>query len=140
MRTNSPTSIDEYIANFPPGVQKLLRKIRATIRAAAPEAQEAIKYQMPTFVLNGNLVHFAAFTHHIGLYPTPSVTERFKRELSQYAGGKGSIRFPLDEPIPYELIARVVKFRVQENSLRARKSKKRSPAARTPPRSSRTGR
>lgn len=121
MRTDRPVSrtIDEYIAGFPPDIQAILQKVRTTIRKAAPGAQEAIKYQMPTFVLEGNLVHFAAFKSHIGLYPTPSGTERFREELSSYETGKGSIRFPLDKPIPYSLIARIVKFRVKENQERA---------------------
>jgi uncharacterized protein YdhG (YjbR/CyaY superfamily) len=119
----APGTIDEYIAGFPPGIQKLLRKTRKTIRSAAPQAEEAIKYQMPTFVLNGNLVHFAGCKNHIGLYPMPSGTLRFKRELSRYVGGKGSVRFPLDEPIPYGLIARIVRFRVKENLQKATATK-----------------
>ena len=110
-----PTTIDEYIAAFPPEVQAILHKIRAIIRKAAPGAQEAIKYRLPTFVLNGNLVHFGAFKNHVGFYPTPSGTERFKKELSIYEGAKGSIRFPLDKPIPYDLIAQIVEFRVKES-------------------------
>ena len=108
-------TIDDYIASFPPDVQKILQKVRATIKRAAPQADETISYQMPTFKLEGNLVHFAAFKNHIGLYPTPSGTERFRKELSSYETGKGSIRFPLDKPIPYDLIAKIVKFRVREN-------------------------
>ncbi len=117
MRTDSPHagSIDEYIAGFPPDVQQILQKVRTTIKEAAPDAEEAIRYQMPTFVLQGNLVHFAAFKNHIGLYPTPSGTERFRKELAPYETGKGSIRFPLDKPIPYGLISRIVKFRAKEN-------------------------
>jgi uncharacterized protein YdhG (YjbR/CyaY superfamily) len=112
---NPPKTIDEYIAGFPPDVQDILQKIRLTIHQAAPEAQEAISYQMPTFKLNGNLVHFAAFKKHIGFYPVPSVIEAFKDELSAYHQGKGSVQFPLDQPIPYDLIRRIVQFRVQEN-------------------------
>ena len=117
MRDDQPAAknIDDYIAGFPPDVQKTLQKVRATIRRAAPQADETISYQMPTFKLEGNLVHFAAFKNHIGLYPTPSGTERFRKELSSYETGKGSIRFPLDKPIPYDLIAKIVKFRVREN-------------------------
>jgi uncharacterized protein YdhG (YjbR/CyaY superfamily) len=111
----NPTTIDEYISGFPPDVQAILQKIRATIRAAAPQAQEKIAYRMPTFTLNGNLVHFAAFKKHIGFYPVPSGIEKFKAELSEYEGGKGSVQFPLDKPIPYTLISRIVKFRVAEN-------------------------
>jgi len=122
MRGDQPAAkkIDEYIAGFPPDVQEILQKVRTTIRRAAPQAQETISYQMPTFRLEGNLVHFAAFKNHIGLYPTPSGTERFRKELSSYETGKGSIRFPLDKPIPYDLIAKIVKFRVKENVVRAK--------------------
>ncbi len=128
MRTKStaPKNIDDYIAGFPGDVQKILQKIRLTIRKAAPGAQEAIKYQMPTFTLNGNLVYFAAFKTHIGLYPLPRGIERFKRELSAYEGGKGSVRFPLNEPIPFDLISRIVKFRVRKQlEGEAEKKKKR---------------
>jgi len=117
----APTIIDEYIAGFPPGVREILQKIRLTIREAAPDAQETIKYRMPTFTLKGNLVHFAAFKNHIGFYPVPSGIEAFKDELSGYVGGKGSVRFPLDRPIPYDLIDKIVRFRVQENMERAAK-------------------
>ena len=118
--TTSPTTIDEYIATFPKDVQTILQKIRATIRKAAPQAEEAISYQMPTFKLNGNLVHFAAFKSHIGFYPVPSGIEKFKKELSAYKGAKGSVQFPLDQPIPYGLIGRIVKFRVKENLEKAK--------------------
>ncbi|MFN2194899.1 MAG: iron chaperone [Anaerolineales bacterium] len=111
----APTTIDEYIAGFPPDMQEILQKIRMTVKEAAPDAQEKISYQMPTFAQYGNLVHFAAYKNHIGFYPVPSGMEAFKQELSQYQSGKGSVRFPLDEPIPYDLISRIVKFRVQEN-------------------------
>jgi uncharacterized protein YdhG (YjbR/CyaY superfamily) len=107
-------TIDEYIGGFPAEVQEILEKIRQTIHNAAPEAGETISYQMPTFKMKGNLVHFAAFKNHIGFYPTPSGTEAFQKELAPYKGGKGSIRFPLDQPIPYSLIERIVKFRVKE--------------------------
>lgn len=108
-------TINEYIHSFPPDVQSILERIRQIIRKAAPDAIEAISYQMPTFKLNGNLVHFAAFKNHIGLYPTPSGTEKFKQELLPYKSGKGSIQFPLDKPIPYELVEEIVKYRVKEN-------------------------
>jgi len=111
----APATIDEYIAGFPADVQEILEKIRLTIRAAAPDAQETIKYRMPTFTLNGNLVHFAAFKNHVGFYPIPSGIEEFKQELSIYKMGKGSVQFPYAQPIPYDLISRVVKFRVAEN-------------------------
>jgi uncharacterized protein YdhG (YjbR/CyaY superfamily) len=121
MRTNqtAPVNIDEYIAGFPNDVQDSLQKIRMTIRKAAPNAEEAIKYQVPTFTLKGNLVHFAAFKKHIGFYPTPTGIEKFQEELSVYEGAKGSVRFPLDKPIPFDLISKIVKFRVKENLERA---------------------
>lgn len=121
---SSPKNIDEYIAGFPQDVQEILEKTRATIRAAAPEAKEKISYGMPAFTLHGNLVYFAAFKSHIGFYPIPSGIEQFKKELSVYKQGKGSIQFPLDEPIPYELIGRIVKFRAQENLEKAKAKKK----------------
>ena len=112
-------NIDEYIAGFPKDVQVILKKVRETIQKAAPDAEEKINYGIPTFVLNGNLVHFAAFKSHVGFYPTPSGIEKFKRELSAYEGAKGSVKFPLDGPIPYGLITKIVKFRVKENLERA---------------------
>jgi len=111
----APKNIDEYIAGFPPDVQEILQKIRATIKKAAPNAEETIKYQMPTFTLHGNLAYFAAFKTHIGFYPIPTGIEKFKKELAPYKQGKGSVQFPLDQPIPYGLISKIVKFRVQEN-------------------------
>ncbi|NVO12040.1 MAG: DUF1801 domain-containing protein [Bacteroidales bacterium] len=107
--------IDIYICGFPNEVQILLEQVRSTIRQVAPEAEETIKYAIPTFVLNGNLVHFAAFKNHIGFYPIPSGIEAFKKELSVYKQGKGSVQFPLDQPMPLELIAKIVKFRLEEN-------------------------
>jgi uncharacterized protein YdhG (YjbR/CyaY superfamily) len=100
---SSPENINEYIAGFPRGVQEILQQIRATIRRVAPDAEEAIKYRMPTFVLNGNLVHFAAHTNHIGFYPTPSGIEAFKAELSPYKTENGSVQFPIDKPMPLSL-------------------------------------
>ena len=120
-----PTNIDEYIASFPPDVRAILEKIRATIRKAAPAAEEAIKYRLPTFVLNGNLVHFGAFKKHIGFYATPTGNKKFRAEISPYQGAKGSVQFPLDKPIPFDLIIKMVKFRVGENLERAA-AKKRS--------------
>ena len=118
-------SIDEYIASFPEDIQNILNDIRATIRAAAPEATEKISYQMPTFFLNGNLVHFAAFKTHVGFYPTPSGIDEFKAELSKYKGGKGSIQFPIDQPVPLDLIAKIVKYRVSEDLKKAASKSKR---------------
>lgn len=112
-------SIDEYIATFPKGTQKILQEVRATIKAAAPDAVEKISYQMPTFFLKGNLVHFAAWKNHIGFYPAPSGTKEFERELSAYDSAKGSVRFPIDQLMPLKLIARIVKFRVAENLKKA---------------------
>lgn len=112
-------SIDDYIATFPKEIQKILEELRGTIKAAAPEAEEKISYQMPTFFLKGNLIHFAAFKNHIGLYPSPSGTQAFKRELSIYQGAKGSIKFPIDKPLPMGLIRKIVKFRVVENLKKA---------------------
>ena len=107
--------IDQYISGFSSEIQAILQEIRATIKKAAPEAQEAISYQMPTFKLNGNLIHFAAFKNHIGVYPAPTGIEQFRKELSVYKGGKGSVQFPFSLPMPYDLISRIVKYRVQEN-------------------------
>lgn len=109
------TSIDEYIHVFPLEVQKKLKELRDVIKAAAPEAEEKISYQMPTFYLNGNLVHFAAYKNHIGFYPSPSGIEAFQLELSVYKGAKGSVQFPIEKPLPYELIRKIVRFRVEEN-------------------------
>jgi uncharacterized protein YdhG (YjbR/CyaY superfamily) len=111
-------TIDEYIKGFPPYVQAILHKIRQTIRKAAPTATEAISYRMPTFKLNGNLVHFAAHTNHIGFYPTPAAIEAFKKELSPYPSSKGAVQFPLNQPIPYGLIKKIVSFRAREASLK----------------------
>lgn len=108
-------TIDEYIATFPKNVQVILEEIRQAIRDAAPEAEEVISYQMPAFKLNGILVWFAAFKNHIGFFPKVSAIETFKGELSDYEVSKGTVRFPLDKPIPFELVKRMVKFRVKEN-------------------------
>lgn len=118
-------SIDHYISTFPPDIQETLESIRQVIREAAPEATEKISYQMPTFAQHGNVVHFAAFKFHIGFYPTPSGIVEFKQELAPYIAGKGTIQFPLGKPMPYELITKIVKFRVAENIAKAeRKSSK----------------
>jgi uncharacterized protein YdhG (YjbR/CyaY superfamily) len=118
-KTSGFKTIDEYIAAFPPDVQQILQTIRETVQAAAPEATEAISYQMPTFKLHGNLVHFATWKQHIGFYPVPSGIEKFKKELAQYAQAKGSAQFPLDQPMPLDLITRIVQFRVAENTANA---------------------
>lgn len=115
-------TIDEYISQFPEDVQIILQQIRTAIKEAAPDATEKISYQMPTFYLKGNLVHFAAFKSHIGFYPIPSAIEEFKEELSLYKSGKGSVQFPLDKPMPYDLIRRIVLFRVEENLEKPTKS------------------
>src|SRR6185503_8308080 len=109
MITTKPNDINEYIAGFPKDIQKILEQVRATIKKAAPGAEETIKYAIPTFTLSGNLVHFAAFKNHIGFYPVPSGIEAFKKELSVYKGGKGSVQLPLDKPMPLSLITTIVK-------------------------------
>lgn len=119
MRRKGFSSIDEYIQAFPDAVQDKLQSLRRLIQKAAPEAREKISYQMPTFFLNGNLVHFGAHANHIGFYPTPSGISRFKKELSRYASSKGAVQFPLDEPLPFELVGKIVRFRVQENTRRS---------------------
>ena len=111
-----PANIAEYIAGFPKDTQKLLEKMRATIRRAAPDAEETISYAIPAFTLNGKyLVYFAGFKNHIGFYPAPTGMEAFKKDFSTYKTGKGSVQFPIDEPLPLELITRIVKFRMSEN-------------------------
>ena len=125
----APANIDDYIAAFPPEIQAILEKIRATIRKAAPDAVETISYQIPTFTLCGNLVHFAAFKNHIGFYPPVRSDEKLRDELSVYANAKGNLRFPLDERIPYALIGRLVKVRVREN-LESAERRRKKPLAR----------
>ena len=115
----APASIDEYIAAYPKDIQKMLKELRKTIKAAAPDAEEKISYQIPTFYLKGNLVHFGAFKDHISFFPTSSGTQAFKKELSVYKGAKGTVQFPLDKPLPLKLISKIVKFRVAENLKRA---------------------
>lgn len=118
-------SIDEYIATFPEAVQERLQTVRTTVKAAAPQAKEKISYQMPAFELYGNLVYFGAAKSHIGFYPTPSAIRAFKDDLSPYKGAAGSVQFPFDQPLPLELITKMVKFRVDENLAKAAaKSKK----------------
>lgn len=108
-------TIDEYIASFPKNIQDILKKLRKTITESAPMVEETINYGIPTFKLNGNLVHFAAFKNHIGFYPTPSAILVFKKELSPYTQSKGSIQFPIDKPIPLDIIKKIVQYRVKEN-------------------------
>jgi len=110
-----PKTMDEYIAAFPKEVQDILEKMRGTIRESAPQAEEAMSYGIPTFKLNGNLVHFAAYKNHIGFYPTPSAIVAFKKELSPYRQAKGSVQFPIDQPIPFDLVKKIVRYRVGEN-------------------------
>jgi uncharacterized protein YdhG (YjbR/CyaY superfamily) len=119
-----PQGIDEYIAEFPPQIQAVLERVRSTIREASPDAQETISYRMPAFTLNGILVYFAAFKKHIGLYPPVKGDARLEKAIARYAGEKGNLRFPLDQPIPYDLIARIVKLRVKQNLAKAAKGKK----------------
>ncbi len=121
--TLPPDTIEAYISQFPSDVQKNLQKIRTIVQLAAPSATEAIKYRIPTFVLNENLVHFAAFANHIGFYPTSSGIEKFRSELSSYKSAKGSVQFPLDQKIPFSLIKKIVKFRVKETYEKASSKK-----------------
>lgn len=124
MKSKPPTTIDEYISDFPPDVQEKLQQFRATIKKAAPEAEESINYGIPTFKLNGNLVHFGGFKNHIGFYPGPSGIAAFKDELAIYSSAKGSVQFPNDKKLPLSLITKIVKFRVTENLEKTNKKKK----------------
>lgn len=117
------STIDEYIAQFPQDIQRILQELRVTIRAAAPDASEKISYQMPTFFLNGNLVHFAVQKKHIGFYPAPSGIAAFQQELTAYKSSKGAVQFPIDQPLPLDLVRRIVEFRVAENLAKAHKKK-----------------
>jgi uncharacterized protein YdhG (YjbR/CyaY superfamily) len=121
MDTKKPENIDEYIGAFPNDVQEILEQVRMTIQEAAPDAKEKISYSMPAFDQNGIVVYFAAFTNHIGLYALPTGHEAFKEELSKYKSGKGSVQFPLKDPMPFDLISRIVKFRVKENLEKGKK-------------------
>ncbi len=116
-------SIDEYINAFPRDVQQVLEGIRQAVHEAAPEAKEVISYQMPTFRQNGILVHFGAHTHHIGFYPTPSAINAFEEELAEYESAKGSVKFPLDKPMPFDLIKEMVQYKVEENRTKPEKNK-----------------
>ena len=115
IKATPPKTIDQYIATFPTEVQEILQKIRHTIKQSAPSATEAISYQIPTFKLSGNLVHFGAFKHHISFFPSSSPIPVFAQELAPYETSKGTIKFPIGQPIPYTLIQKIVAFRVQEN-------------------------
>ncbi len=120
----NPQNIDAYIKSFAPDVQVVLEKVRGTIKKAAPKAEETIKYGIPTFKQNDNLVHFGGFKKHIGFFPSPSAITAFKKELKPYKTTKGTVQFPLGEPIPYALIRKITKFRVSENLKEATKSSK----------------
>lgn len=120
---NEYTDINEFISQFPENIQAILQEVRKTIQQAAPEAKESIKYGMPTFIFNGNLVHFAAYKNHIGFYPAPTGIDAFIDDLAQYRTGKGTIQFPIDKPIPFDLITKVVKFRMEENLKKSKKKK-----------------
>ena len=126
MEVNKPTfkTTDEYIKQFSPEVQELLTKVRNVIKEAVPEATEKISYQMPTYYLHGNLVHFAAYKQHIGFYPTPGGVEAFKDQLTSYKTSKGAIQFPLDQPLPFELISEIAKYRASESRAKAEAKKK----------------
>ena len=124
MKATAISNIDEYISGFPKNVQKLLKQMRTTIRKEASGAEETISYGIPTFKLNGNLVHFAGFKNHIGFYPAPAGIEAFKQEVAPYEAGKGSLHFPLDQPLPLDLVTKIVKFRVQQNLEKSKVKKK----------------
>ena len=123
----TPTTIDGYIAEFPPAVAKRLTAMRRTIRKHAPDATERISYRIPTFYMGGNLVHFAGFANHVGFYPGPSGIAAFRDELAPFKGAKGSVQFPHDAPLPLDLVAEIVKFRVEENAASSRTTKPRTP-------------
>ena len=120
---NKIESIDDYINGFPPNVRKILQEIRKTIKKIAPEAEEAISYQIPTFKLNGNLVHFAAFKKHIGFYPGSKAINVFKKEIASYKSSKGTVQFPLEKPLPLSLIKKIVDYRVKESSQKVKGKK-----------------
>lgn len=116
MRAQKFANVEEYIASFPEDVQAVLQQVRATIRKTAPDAEETIKYDMPTYMLNGNLVYFAGYNKHIGFYPAPVNDEAFTKALASYKTGRGSVQFPLDAPMPLQLITRIVKLRIKQNA------------------------
>jgi uncharacterized protein YdhG (YjbR/CyaY superfamily) len=119
--TTKFTTVSEYIASFPPGTRAMLNQVRRTIKRAAPEAEEMISYNMPGYKLNGPLAYFAGYSKHIGFYPTPSGIKSFAKELSKYKGAKGSVQFPLDQPLPLDLIEKMVKHRAKEMEKKSRK-------------------
>jgi uncharacterized protein YdhG (YjbR/CyaY superfamily) len=119
----NPETVDEYIAQFIPDVQKTLNEIRSFIKREVPEAMEKISYGIPTFYLNGNLVHFAAFKDHYGFFPSPSGIDQFEKELAPYRSGKGTLRFALDKPIPWTILKKVIRFRIKENLIKAEQKK-----------------
>jgi uncharacterized protein YdhG (YjbR/CyaY superfamily) len=123
MKGATPENIDEYIASFPTETGQLLQAIRAAIHKAAPQAVETIKYAMPTFTLNGNLIHFAAYKSHIGIYPVPREEEAFRKSLTVYEGEKSTMRIPFDKPLPLPLISRIVKYNVKRNQLKSKRKK-----------------
>jgi len=118
MKRKTAKDIDEYLSGYPEHVQRFLTQMRLTVKKAAPQATEKISYGIPTFALEGNLVHFAAFKNHIGFYPTPSAIAAFNKELSSYKCSKGAVQFPLDAPLPLTLVSRMVKFRVKEKMMK----------------------
>lgn len=120
MQKTKAENIDDYMLQFPKDIQKLLKQMRSTIKKTAPKAEEAMKYGIPTFVLNGNLVHFAAYKNHIGFYPAPSGLLAFKKEIARYKSSKGAVQFPIEEPLPLDLISKIIKFRVAENSAKSK--------------------
>ena len=124
MESKPARDIDDYISRYPKDVQVILRKMRLAIHKVAPAASERISYQIPTFYLQGNLVHFAAFSKHVSFFPTSSGVAKFQKELTKYKTSKGTIQFQLDQPIPYDLLRRIVVFRVKENLKRAKKKAK----------------
>jgi uncharacterized protein YdhG (YjbR/CyaY superfamily) len=123
-RTVDARGVDEYIAAFPPGVRTILRKIRTTVAATAPNASEKISYRMPAFAQDGILIYFAAFKHHIGVFPPVSGNPRLERALTRYKGPKGNLKFPIDEPVPYHLITRIVALRLRQNASKAAAKRK----------------
>jgi uncharacterized protein YdhG (YjbR/CyaY superfamily) len=121
---STPATIDDYIAAFPKEVQAILKKIRLTVRAAAPKAEEKISYRMPAFAQNGILIYFAAFKNHIGIFPPVRGDDKLIKELSRYRGEKGNLKFPLDEPVPYKLISKIVKLRLKQHAEKVRSKRK----------------